>query len=50
MNFQDLVGSIGGYLGLFLGWSFMSLVTAAPAGIRIIGEVIMRRRNKESLP
>ena len=50
LTFQDLVGSIGGYLGLFLGWSFMSLVTAAPAGIRIIGEIIMRRKNKESLP
>ena len=51
INFQDLVGSIGGYLGLFLGWSFMSLVTAAPAWIRLLAELIARRqKNKESLP
>ena len=26
-DIQDLIGSIGGYLGLFLGWSVMSIVT-----------------------
>ena len=25
-DFQDLVSSIGGYLGLFLGWSVLSIV------------------------
>ena len=33
---QDLIGAIGGYLGLFLGWSVMSLVTIAPAWARLL--------------
>ena len=33
---QDLVGAIGGYLGLFLGWSVMSLVTSAPSWVKMV--------------
>ena len=28
---QDLIGGIGGYLGLFLGWSCSSIITTIPA-------------------
>ena len=30
---QDLIGGIGGYLGLFLGWSCSSIITTLPAWI-----------------
>ena len=29
-DLQDLVGDVGGYLGLFLGWSLMSICAQAP--------------------
>ena len=31
--FQDLIGDIGGYLGLFLGWSCSSIISTLPAWI-----------------
>ena len=30
-DIQDLVGDVGGYLGLFLGWSLMSIMLQTPA-------------------
>ena len=30
---QDLIGSVGGYLGLFLGWSCSSIISTLPAWI-----------------
>ena len=40
---QDLIGGIGGYLGLFLGWSCSSIITTLPAwilyGYRLLQEL-----------
>ena len=33
---QDLIGSVGGYLGLFLGWSVMSLITSVPSWSKLL--------------
>ena len=33
---QDLIGSVGGYLGLFLGWSIMSLITSVPSWSKLL--------------
>ena len=33
MSWQDLIGGIGGYLGLFLGWSCSSIITTLPVWI-----------------
>ena len=41
--FQDLIGSIGGYLGLFLGWSVMSIVTAAPVWCKLCTPVCCKK-------
>ena len=40
---QDLIGAIGGYLGLFLGWSALSLVTAAPLGVKLIQQFMYKK-------
>ena len=40
---QDLIGSIGGYLGLFLGWSVMSIVTAAPVWCTLLSPVFCKK-------
>ena len=43
---QDLIGAIGGYLGLFLGWSVLSLVTSAPAWARFLWHFVKRGNNE----
>ena len=40
---QDLIGSIGGYLRLFLGWSVMSIVTAAPVWCTLLSPVFCKK-------
>ena len=40
---QDLIGAIGGYLGLFLGWSALSLVTAAPSWVKLIQQFMFKK-------
>ena len=40
---QDLIGSIGGYLGLFLGWSVMSIVSAAPVWCTLLSPVFCKK-------
>ena len=40
---QDLIGAIGGYLGLFLGWSALSLVTAAPSWVKLIQQFMYKK-------
>ena len=39
---QDLIGAIGGYLGLFLGWSALSLVTAAPSLVKLVKQFMYK--------
>ena len=33
-NFKDLIGAIGGYLGLFLGWSVLFFVRVSPSWVK----------------
>ena len=40
---QDLIGAIGGYLGLFLGWSALSLVTAAPSWVKMVQQFMYKK-------
>ena len=40
---QDLIGAIGGYLGLFLGWSALSLVTAAPSWVKLVQQFMYKK-------
>ena len=40
---QDLIGAIGGYLGLFLGWSALSLVTAAPSWVKLVQQFMYQK-------
>ena len=45
-SLQDLIGAVGGYLGLFLGWSVMSIVTAAPAWITLVTGLVCKGRRE----
>ena len=40
-NFKDLIGAIGGYLGLFLGWSVLSFVRVSPSWVKTIQQHFM---------
>ena len=44
LPFKDLIGAVGGYLGLFLGWSVMSIVTAAPTWITQVTGLVCKVR------
>ena len=46
LPFQDLIGAVGGYLGLFLGWSVMSIVTAAPSWITLVTGLVCKGRHE----
>ena len=51
-DLQDLVGDVGGYLGLFLGWSLMSILAQAPTWVKYaLGKLRTgtRKRKKERL-
>ena len=45
-DLQDLVGDIGGYLGLFLGWSLMSMCGQAPTWAKYAMEKFRPEKNK----
>ena len=45
---SDLLGDLGGYLGLFLGWSLLSVSLYVPLLTRQIWNKIMEKNTKQS--
>ena len=45
-----LIGDVGGYLGLFLGWSLFSIIVAVPTHAKkLLSKLYPRRNNQQEL-
>ena len=44
-DLNDLIGDVGGYLGLFLGWSVVTILDALPFTLSIIKIKIFRKED-----
>ena len=43
-DINDIIGDIGGYLGLFLGWSLVSFFDAVPAIVAFMKIKTMKKK------
>ena len=47
-DLANLIGDIGGYLGLLLGWSFLSVVLGVPAMVKPIMYFVSYKKPKKA--